>query len=65
MTHIYLSASHKSSGKTSLAIGLLAAFAERGLAVQPFKKGPGLYRPDVAEARRRASLLQPRLQHAR
>jgi cobyrinic acid a,c-diamide synthase len=40
MAHLYIAAAHKSSGKTSVAVGLTAALARRGLAVQPFKKGP-------------------------
>lgn len=45
MARLFISAAHKSSGKTTLSIGLAASLKARGQSPQVFKKGPDYIDP--------------------
>ena len=57
---VVIAAPASGHGKTTVATGLLAAFAARGLRGGAVQGRPGLHRPRLPRARRRAARPQPR-----
>jgi len=56
---IYISAAKRNSGKTTISIALSRLFRNRGLSVQPFKKGPDFIDPmwlNIASGKRTYNL---------